>query len=179
MNWAHNHSEGSNRAVCHLGTELSCFKTLASFYLWRKAIVCQTTGPPTPKSCPEEQQQWLLQERFQKKARAWWYLPREHPTWQRPWHKDHPRQKSCLGIALVGFLPIILSLCFIQRMANSPHQYDKAPGKVGEEKRHLSQLQRFCILWTLHLYIIERAICLDYKKVIFFPTTRPIMWGML
>lgn len=42
------------------------------------------------------------------------YFPKEYSSWQRLCLKDHHSQKCYLGIALVGFLQIILSLCFIQ-----------------------------------------------------------------
>lgn len=101
----------------------------------KKARVCRITGPPPPQSRVKEQQQWPLREEPQKRTSARWYFPREYPTWQRLRLEDHPSQKCCLCIALAGFLPITLSLYFIQRMVNSPHRYDKAPGRVGDRGR--------------------------------------------
>lgn len=94
-------------------------------------------------------------------------LPKEYSTWQRL--KDHHSQKCYLGTALVGFLQIILSLFHPVNSKFTPPlwQSTREGGERGE-KRDLSQLQKFCILWALHSYIIERAVYLDYKKVDFF-----------
>lgn len=69
--------------------------------------------PPLPQFYPQEQQQELLQEEPQRRTSARQYFPK-YSTWQRLCLKDQHSQECYLGLALVGFLQIIPSLCFTQ-----------------------------------------------------------------